>query len=173
MNSGFNPVVLNPEGFKVQRQSQQMPFHFGGSQVPIHMMTGGGMPRVAVPFIQPKRPVMSIRPVRKPPQHLAKMSGGMLNPNTPLTRATRNDIIDMLDETPTLLRLEMEDDKENTAPNNQITIIQEKLDRFEEIDDYITDLLNAGMSEYTGRLILQYLHNYTVNPQRRFTEPNF
>jgi len=75
MNSGFNPVVVNPEGFKVQRQSQQMPFHFGGSQVPIHMMTGGGMPRVAVPFIQPKRPVMSIRPIRKPPPHLAKMSG--------------------------------------------------------------------------------------------------
>jgi hypothetical protein len=75
MNSGFSPVVVNPSGFKVQRQSQQMPFHFGGSQVPIHMMTGGGMPREAVPFKQQGRPVMSIRPIRKPPPHLAKMSG--------------------------------------------------------------------------------------------------
>lgn len=61
MNSGFNPVVVSPSGFKVQRQSQQMPFHFGGSQVPVHIMTGGGTMRINRP------PVI--------PPHLAKMSG--------------------------------------------------------------------------------------------------
>jgi len=63
MNSGFDPVVVAPGLFKTQTASQQMPFHFGGSQVPIHLgMRGSGM---AVPF-QHTRPVMSIRPVKPP-----------------------------------------------------------------------------------------------------------
>ena len=37
----FNPVVVYPSGFRVQRASQQKPFHFGGSSVP--MMRGGGI----------------------------------------------------------------------------------------------------------------------------------
>ena len=63
MNTGFDPVVVAPGLFKTQTASQQMPFRFGGSQVPIHLaMRGSGMG---------ERPVMSIRPVRRPP----KMSG--------------------------------------------------------------------------------------------------
>jgi hypothetical protein len=43
MNSGFSPAVVNPSGFKVQRQSHQTPFYFGGSQVPLQHMVGRGM----------------------------------------------------------------------------------------------------------------------------------
>ena len=57
MNSGFDPVVVAPGLWRTQTATQQTPFHFGGSQVPIHLgMRGSGM-----------RPVMSIRPVRRPP----------------------------------------------------------------------------------------------------------
>jgi hypothetical protein len=64
MNSGFDPVVVAPGKWKVQTATQQKPFRFGGSQVPIHLgMMGRGM---AVPF-QHTRPVMSIRPIRRPP----------------------------------------------------------------------------------------------------------
>lgn len=65
MNSGFDPVVLAPGLWKTQTATQQKPFRFGGSQVPIHLgMRGMGM---AVPFQQQERPVMSVRPVRRPP----------------------------------------------------------------------------------------------------------
>jgi hypothetical protein len=65
MNSGFDPVVVAPGLWKTQTASQQMPFHFGGSQVPIHLgMRGSGVK--AVPF-KHTRPEMSIRPVRRPP----------------------------------------------------------------------------------------------------------
>ena len=42
MNSGFQPKVLYPNGFKIQTKSNefQTPFYFGGSQVP----TGLGLP---------------------------------------------------------------------------------------------------------------------------------
>jgi hypothetical protein len=67
MNTGFDPVVVAPGLWKTQTATQQMPFRFGGSQVPIHLgMMGRGMPREAVPF-QHTRPVMSIRPIRRPP----------------------------------------------------------------------------------------------------------
>lgn len=49
MNSGFSPVVVNPSGFKVQRQSQQPPFYFGGSQVPIQKMAGSGVMKINRP----------------------------------------------------------------------------------------------------------------------------
>lgn len=63
MNTGFDPVVVAPGLWKTQTATQQMPFRFGGSQVPIHLgMMGRGM---AVPF-QHTRPVMSIRPIRRP-----------------------------------------------------------------------------------------------------------
>ena len=53
MNGGFDPVVVNPSGFRVQRASQQTPFYFGGSQVPIHIATGGGIMRINRPPIKP------------------------------------------------------------------------------------------------------------------------
>ncbi len=62
MNTGFDPVVVAPGLFKTQTATQQKPFRFGGSQVPIHLgMMGRGVP------LQQTRPVMSIRPVRRPP----------------------------------------------------------------------------------------------------------
>ena len=64
MNGGFDPVVVNPSGFRVQRASQQTPFYFGGSQVPIHKATGGGIMRINRP------------PVLLP--HLSKIGGGMV-----------------------------------------------------------------------------------------------
>ena len=42
MNTGFIPVVVSPSGFRVQRASQQVPFHFGASSV-APMMRGGGI----------------------------------------------------------------------------------------------------------------------------------
>ena len=44
MNSGFDPMIVAPSLFKKQTASQQAPFFFGGSQVPIHLgIKGGGM----------------------------------------------------------------------------------------------------------------------------------
>jgi len=43
MNSGFDPVVVAPGMWKVQTATQQKPFRFGGSQVPLHLgMLGSG-----------------------------------------------------------------------------------------------------------------------------------
>jgi hypothetical protein len=68
MNSGFDPVVVAPGLFKTQTATQQKPFRFGGSQVPIHLaMSGSGMRKEIYPFQQKTRPSMSIRPVRRPP----------------------------------------------------------------------------------------------------------
>ena len=44
MNSGFDPMIVAPSLFRRQTASQQTPFHFGGSQVPLHLgMSGGRM----------------------------------------------------------------------------------------------------------------------------------
>lgn len=68
MNTGFDPVVVAPGIWKTQTASQQMPFRFGGSQVPIHLgMMGSGMRKAVMADIKVDRPVMSIRPVRRPP----------------------------------------------------------------------------------------------------------
>jgi len=74
MNTGFDPVVVAPGLWKTQTATQQMPFHFGGSQVPIHLgMRGSGMRKEIFPFQQKTRPNMSIRPVRRPPPGFEKM----------------------------------------------------------------------------------------------------
>jgi hypothetical protein len=52
MNSGFDPMVVAPSLFKVQTKSQQVPFRFGGSQVPIHLgMRGSGVAKINRPKI--------------------------------------------------------------------------------------------------------------------------
>ena len=44
MNSGFEPVLVAPGRWKVQTATQQKPFRFGGSQVPLHLgMLGSGI----------------------------------------------------------------------------------------------------------------------------------
>ena len=68
MNTGFDPVVVAPGLWKTQTASQQTPFRFGGSQVPIHLaMRGSGMRKETIGSLLGDRPVMSIRPVRRPP----------------------------------------------------------------------------------------------------------
>ena len=50
MNSGFDPVVVAPSLWKVQTQTQQRPFRFGGSQVPAHLGSrGSGMMKINRP----------------------------------------------------------------------------------------------------------------------------
>ena len=41
MSGGFNPKVVDPNGWKLQTKSGefQAPFYFGGSQVPINLPT--------------------------------------------------------------------------------------------------------------------------------------
>jgi hypothetical protein len=52
MNSGFDPVVLAPGLWKTQTATQQTPFHFGGSQVPINLgMRGSGINKINRPKI--------------------------------------------------------------------------------------------------------------------------
>ena len=63
MNGGFDPVVANPSGFRVQRASQQTPFYFGGSQVPVHIATGGGIMRINRPPVI--TPIMRERITKK------------------------------------------------------------------------------------------------------------
>jgi hypothetical protein len=103
------------------------------------MMTGGGMPREAVPFIQPKRPVMSIRPVRKFP----KISGGGNKPVVPSVdeRGIMEEVEDALD-----YYLEMGNDKSQSplsrmAFNQTYRLIDGKLRQFKRVD---------GMGGYRG-----------------------
>ncbi len=42
METGFNPVVVAPSLWRVQTETQQKPFRFGGSQVPPQRMSGMG-----------------------------------------------------------------------------------------------------------------------------------
>ena len=59
MNTGFDPMVVAPSLFKVQTKSQQVPFRFGGSQVPIHLgMRGKG---VVMKINRPKIPEAIMR----------------------------------------------------------------------------------------------------------------
>jgi hypothetical protein len=59
MNSGFDPMIVAPSLFRKQTASQQSPFFFGGSQVPLHLgMRGRGMTSSKVkPEPKPKEPV--------------------------------------------------------------------------------------------------------------------
>jgi len=41
MNSGFYPTVVMPGCFRVQTQSQQLPFYFGASTVPLDLAMSG------------------------------------------------------------------------------------------------------------------------------------
>ena len=50
MNTGFDPVVVAPSLWKVQTQTQQRPFRFGGSQVSAHLGSrGSGMMKINRP----------------------------------------------------------------------------------------------------------------------------
>jgi len=59
MNSGFDPVVVAPGKFKIQTASasNQASFHFGGSQVPLHLGMKGtgtsGEMKINRPFVLP------------------------------------------------------------------------------------------------------------------------
>ena len=54
MNSGFDPVVVAPSLWKVQTQTQQRPFRFGGSQVPANLGgRGSGMMKINRPRVPP------------------------------------------------------------------------------------------------------------------------
>jgi len=61
MNSGFDPMIVAPSLFRKQTASQQSPFFFGGSQVPLHLgMRGRGMTSSKYkvkPEPKPKEPV--------------------------------------------------------------------------------------------------------------------
>lgn len=49
MSGGYAPLVLNPRSYQIQTLSQQVPFYFGGSQVPSQLglkpgtFSGSGM----------------------------------------------------------------------------------------------------------------------------------
>ena len=62
MNSGFNPIVVSPSGFKVQRASQQAPFHFGGSNMP--MLSGRGISSSRVYATQSPSPAKMIQEIQ-------------------------------------------------------------------------------------------------------------
>lgn len=158
MNSGFDPLVVNPYGFKIQTQTQQTPFYFGGSQVPVHMMTGGGMPREAVPFIQPKRPVMSIRPVRR----LPKMSGSGGKQVVPSVneRGILEEVEDILD-----YFLEMGNDKSQSplsrmAYNQSYRLIDGKLRQFNRVDSIGGYRGQAGLREQRLLELLNYARSF-------------
>jgi len=71
MNSGFDPVVVAPSLWKVQTQTQQRPFRFGGSQVPVHLGSrGSGVMKI-------NRPPNIPRPFAKGEGVKRKMDGSM------------------------------------------------------------------------------------------------
>jgi hypothetical protein len=65
MNSGFDPLVVAPGKFKIQTASanDQASFHFGGSQVPLHLGMRGtgtlgvsGAMKINRPFVPVRSP---------------------------------------------------------------------------------------------------------------------
>lgn len=71
MNGGFDPVVVAPSLWKVQTQTQQIPFRFGGSQVPANLGSrGSGMMKI-------NRPPNVPRPFAKGEGVKRKMDGSM------------------------------------------------------------------------------------------------
>ena len=159
MNGGFDPVVVNPSGFRVQRASQQTPFYFGGSQVPIHIATGGGIMRINRPSVLPR--------------HLSKMRGGMLieatNEDFDVSHIQKINIIAMLDETIDLLNLEAEE-RGGFTPN-----ITEKIQRFPEVNRIIRRrlMIIPPITRAEGNRIKAYLNAYTRSPIQPFVQPNF
>ena len=63
MSGGYSPLVLHPGHFQVQTESQQKPFFFGASQVPVNLglkhssFSGSGMILTSTdPTIETKKP---------------------------------------------------------------------------------------------------------------------
>lgn len=163
MNSGFEPVVMYPGGFKIQRQSQQTPFYFGGSQVPVHMATGGMEGSGAVMRIN--------RPPVRPPS--LAMSGGMLVEATrdeiDIRPSTKRQLREFLKETIDLLRAE-----EREVGTDENT--QEKRMRFPAIRRRIIEMIKPSarpISEGQAQRIMTYLFNYTKSPIQPYQRPNF
>jgi len=158
MNGGFDPVVVNPSGFKIQRQSQQTPFYFGGSQVPIHIATGGGIMRINRP------------PVRPP--SLA-MTGGMMVEATidevDVRSSTMRQLKEFLNETMDLLMAE--EQEVGTSVN-----LRNKMRRFSAIRRRIINMIKPSaprISEGQAQRIMKYLFDYTKSPIQPFQPPNF
>jgi len=138
MNSGFNAVVVNPSGFKVQRQSQQMPFYFGGSQVPLRQMIGSGVMKF-----------------NRPPAHL-EMKGGIVNfTNPPLSDLTRRKIMNQISGLRQLL-INFEEDNEPSPE------VEETMRRTNGIINEVLEGIDPSNNpnEAYGRAVVNILRRY-------------
>lgn len=164
MNSGFSPAVVNPSGFKVQRQSQQTPFYFGGSQVQLQHMIGSGVMKI-----------------NRPPAYLG-VKGGMLveaeDDEVMINEAMNNNLIDMIEETRDLL---LEERAIPNLPMNQQHNIHMKILRWSApnggIRRRLTTIVNGNQDNPITMALANQIHNYlmdyTQSPIQPFQAPNF
>lgn len=199
MNSGFDPMIIAPSLFKRQTASQQAPFFFGGSQVPLHLgIKGGGMSssKISMEVSLPK-PKVEVSAETKQLRDFIKMNnrkkkafmkemiaikekkiknkdyseGGMLVEYT----------YDEMDITPSTRRqikamldetLELldEEEQDEIRPTGNIEL---KVNMFEALDNKIRRILRGKPSEGLGRRIVDYLQDYIQSPIQPYEEPNF
>ena len=164
MNSGFSPAVVNPSGFKVQRQSQQTPFYFGGSQVPLQQMIGSGVMKV-----------------NRPPVHLG-MRGGMLveaeDDEIYINDLQNNILVDMIESTRDLL------EDERARPNLPANIqhnIHMKILRWggpnggirRRLENILNNNENNPITMTLYNQIVMYIQDYIQRPVQPYQPPNF
>lgn len=199
MNSGFDPMIIAPSLFKKQTASQQAPFFFGGSQVPLHLgIKGEGMSssKISMEVSLPK-PKVEVSAETKQLRDFIKMNnrkkkafmkemiaikekkiknkdyseGGMLVEYT----------YDEMDITPSTRRqikamldetLELldEEEQDEIRPTGNIEL---KVNMFEALDNKIRRILRGKPSEGLGRRIVDYLQDYIQSPIQPYEEPNF
>jgi hypothetical protein len=143
MNSGFDPMIVAPSLFRRQTASQQAPFHFGGSQVPLHLgMKGRGMKGGRMMMTQPIE----------------------------LSIEKRQQIEDMISETIDLLNEELDD---MIRPDATVPNINNKIRRFPAVRNRIQEVLQGNPTERVGEKIIDYLNDYTQSPIQPYRAPNF
>lgn len=200
MNSGFDPMIVAPSLFRRQTASQQAPFHFGGSQVPLHLgMKGRGMTSSKVkPEPKPKEPVsaetQALRDFikmknKKQKDILAEMiamrekkikkkdysEGGRIRGGMMVEAGL--DEIDITPETANQLK-EManetydllEQEEEEMGENPNITTKKRNLNA---VLRRIAKLVQRRLTEAKGRQIIDYLQDYTQSPIQPYVNINF
>ena len=90
MNTGFDPVVVAPGLWRTQTASQQTPFHFGGSQVPINLgMRGSGIMKINRPKIPD---ALRIERMKQAMEEGLARGSGMTSSVMPLESAIKKEI---------------------------------------------------------------------------------
>ena len=162
-------MIVAPSLFRRQTASQQAPFHFGGSQVPLHLgMTGGRI--LSLPKPKSKQPNLNnadfLEALRKSREK--KMSGGRMPPPPPeqnliippppqlqpqrLTAQTRAMINIFMGETIELLQREAQE-----YGNSQE--LMDRMNEYDRVEPIIREVLETSPTEAEGQQIIRLLNS--------------